>query len=61
MSNLFCYCKSTNFAAHSIRKMQQMKIKTYFFVEMMLSIIFFLIFGSWLKAHVRYNRDFHYV
>ena len=41
--------------------MQQMKIKTYFFVEMMLSIIFFLIFGSWLKAHVRYTRDFHYV
>ena len=30
-----------------------MKIKAYFFVEMMLSIIFFLIFGSWLKAHVK--------
>lgn len=38
-----------------------MKIKAYFFVEMMLNIIFFLIFGSWLKAHVRYNRNFHYV
>ncbi len=36
-----------------------MKIKAYFFAQIVFGIIFFVIFGFWLKAHCAINCNNH--